>query len=147
MERQLSKFECLWQRFRGGCSNNKNGHSKIQYQNQGEITSLISSTIADPKITIETTSIEATNIVTPVISAPATPVTPTTSTTTDTATTNDYINKWVRNLSSIPLTEAQVSLLVHGPNFAVAPGTPHGEYITAIEQVCLKLEPHNAEEC
>ena len=26
------------------------------------------------------------------------------------------------------------------------PDTPHGEYITAIEQACLKLEPHNAEE-
>ena len=26
------------------------------------------------------------------------------------------------------------------------PDTPHGDYITAIEQACLKLEPHNAEE-
>ena len=26
------------------------------------------------------------------------------------------------------------------------PDTPYGEYITAIEQACLKLEPHNAEE-
>ena len=26
------------------------------------------------------------------------------------------------------------------------PDTPHGEYITAVEQACLKLEPHNAEE-
>ena len=26
------------------------------------------------------------------------------------------------------------------------PDTPHGDYITVIEQACLKLEPHNAEE-
>ena len=26
------------------------------------------------------------------------------------------------------------------------PRHPHGDYITAIEQACLKLEPHNAEE-
>ena len=31
-------------------------------------------------------------------------------------------------------------MLSHGPNFAVAPRTPHGDYITAIEQACLKLE-------
>ena len=46
-----------------------------------------------------------------------------------------------------PLTEAQVSLLVHGPNFAVAPRyPPYWEYITAVEQACLKLEPNSAEE-
>ena len=47
---------------------------------------------------------------------------------------------------STALREVQVSLLVHGPNFAVAPRHPHGEYITAIEQACMKLEAHNAEE-
>ena len=46
-----------------------------------------------------------------------------------------------------PLTEAQVSLLAHGSNFAITPRSlPHGEYITAVEQACLSLEPHNAEE-
>ena len=40
----------------------------------------------------------------------------------------------------------QVSLLVHGLNFAMLPDTPYGDYIIAIEQACLKLEPHNAEE-
>ena len=139
LERQLSKFEHLWQRFRGGHSNNKNGCSKIQYQNQGEMTSPTNSTTVDLGTTIETTSTEATNTVIPVI-------TTSTSTTTDMATTNDYINKWVRNLSSIPLTEAQVSLLAHGPNYAVAPRhPPMGKYITVIQQACMKLEPHNAE--
>ena len=33
-----------------------------------------------------------------------------------------------------------------GPISPLLPDTPHGEYITAIEQACLKLEPHNAEE-
>ena len=46
-----------------------------------------------------------------------------------------------------PLTEAQVSLLVHGPNFAVAPRhPPYGDYITMVEQTCLNLEPHSVEE-
>ena len=38
LDRQLSKFEQLWQKFRGGHSNNKNGHSKIQYRKQEELT-------------------------------------------------------------------------------------------------------------
>ena len=112
LERQLSKFEWLWQRLRGGCSNNKNGHSKIQYHNREEVTFPTNSTVADPEIQSEITSTEATNTVT------------STTTTITTATTNGYVNKWVRNLSGTPLTEAQVSLLVHGPNFAVAPRHP-----------------------
>ena len=110
LERQLSKFEQLWQRLRGGHSNNKNGHSKIQYQNWEEMTSPINSTVVYPEIAIETTSTEATNTVTSA-----------TSTTISTAaTTNGYVNKWVRNLSGTPLTEAKVSLLVHSPSFAFA---------------------------
>ena len=47
----------------------------------------------------------------------------------------------------VPLTEAQVSLLAHGTSFALAPrSSPYGEYITVVEQACLNLEPHNAEE-
>ena len=43
-------------------------------------------------------------------------------TTTDTdTTTKEYTKRWLRNLSSTPLTEAQVSLLLHDPNFTVAP--------------------------
>ena len=68
-------------------------------------------------------------------------------TTTTTATTSRCVNKWVRNLLSTPLTEAQISLLVRGPNSAVAPRhPPYGEYITMVDQACLKLEPHSAEE-
>ena len=43
---------------------------------------------------------------------------------TDT-TTKEYTNRWVRNLSEHTInTGAQVSLLSHGPNFAVAPRHP-----------------------
>ena len=43
-------------------------------------------------------------------------------------------------LSSKPLTQAQRSVLVKGPNFAVSPRHPPNlEYITAIESECTKL--------
>ena len=119
LDRQLSKFECLWQRFRGGCSNNNSGCSKIQYQNQGEITSLINNT-AEPDITVETTATETNYRTTTDANYTATTTVTSATSTADTATTNEYVNKWVRNLSGTPLTEAQVSLLVHGPNFNVA---------------------------
>ena len=66
------------------------------------------STVTDPQIKVKLTSTEATNTATSTI------------TSATTTTTNGYVNKWVRNLSGTPLTEAQVSLLVHGPNSAVA---------------------------
>ena len=77
-----------------------NGHSNTRYIEQGE--TLPADTITSTEETPERT---------------------TTTTTTDT-TTKEYINRWVRNLSSTPFTEVQVSLLVHGPNFAVAPRHP-----------------------
>ena len=53
------------------------------------------------------------------------------------------MQRWVKNLSGVPLTKAQASLLTHGPNFAVTPRhPPYGDYIAAIEQACLNLEPH-----
>ena len=57
------------------------------------------------------------------------------------------IQKWVKNLSGVLFTKAQTLLLTHGPNSAVEPRhPPYGDYIAAIEQACMKLEPHNAEE-
>ena len=48
----------------------------------------------------------------------------------------DKTKKWVINLSSIPLTKEQESLLAHGPNFAITPKKPPvGDYITNIEKV------------
>ena len=58
--------------------------------------------------------------------------------------TND---KWVINLSKIPLTKPQQSVLAKGPNFAIAPNKPlNVDYTTAIESVCHKLTHQDAEE-
>ena len=55
--------------------------------------------------------------------------------------------KWVINLSSKPLTQAQRSVLAKGPNFVVTPRHPPNlEYITAIETACTKLSQQDAEE-
>ena len=43
---------------------------------------------------------------------------------TSTDNIKEYTKRWVKNLSSTPLTEAQFSLLAHGPNFAIAPRHP-----------------------
>ena len=64
----------------------------------------------------------------------------------NTCTTNNN-NKWVINISSRPLTQAQGILLAHGPNYVVVPKSPPiTEYIAAIEQACRKLQPSEAEE-
>ena len=60
---------------------------------------------------------------------------------------HDTNNKWVVNLSSVPLTQEQISLSEHGPNFAVtAQRPPYGEYIKAIETACQSLDPNSVEE-
>ena len=61
----------------------------------------------------------------------------------------DQVSKtkcWVVNLLSKPLSTVQETVLVHGPNFAVTPKTPHQEYITAVEVACQSLKPTEAEE-
>ena len=58
---------------------------------------------------------------------------------------NKYINKekdhdckWVHNLSSTPLTDAQKKILSRGPNFAILPKNPPvGKYIASIENAVL----------
>ena len=56
-------------------------------------------------------------------------------------------SKWVKNLSDKPLTQAQRSLLAHGPNYAIIPRVPpKEEYIAAIEQACHKLEEGKVDE-
>ena len=64
-------------------------------------------------------------------------------------TAEDQINTktWVKNLSTTPLTQAQIKALSHGPNFALVPKEPPiGEYIVAIENACTKLHQGKAEE-
>ena len=59
----------------------------------------------------------------------------------------DINKKWVINLSSIPLTKEQESLLSHGPNDAISPRIPPlGEYIMNIEKACQSLDTNTAEE-
>ena len=59
----------------------------------------------------------------------------------------DHGRKWVHNLSSTPLTDAQKKILSRGPNFAILPKNPPvGEYIASIENACTKLIPGKAEE-
>ena len=62
-------------------------------------------------------------------------------------TDTDGSKKWVINLSSIPLTKEQDSLLAHGPNFAITPKRPPlGEYISNIEKACQSLDTNTTEE-
>ena len=66
---------------------------------------------------------------------------------TDHGQPTDNAKKWVRNLSSIPLTKEQENLLSHGPNFAISPKKPLlGDYIVNIEKVCQSLDTNMAEE-
>ena len=116
LKRQLSNFDRLWQRYRG-----------IQPQEHAE-NGRSNARFHKQRETTQSNP-ETTN-----------------QTITDT-TTKEFTRRWVKNLLNTPLTEAQFSLLAHGPNFMIAPRhPPYGEYITAVEQACLKLEPHNAEE-
>ena len=56
-------------------------------------------------------------------------------------------NRWVINMSKIPLMEAQENLLAHGPNFAITPRSPPiGEYVAAVQQICQKMAHGEAEE-
>ena len=68
--------------------------------------------------------------------------TETTTQTTTNVTVDSIRDKWVVNLSSIPLIKAQEMLLARGPNFVVEPKCPpKEEYIVTVEEACLKLPP------
>ena len=55
--------------------------------------------------------------------------------------------KWVINISNIPLTTDQEKLLAHGPNYAVVPRElPIAQYVAAVENACTKLKEGKAEE-
>ena len=56
-------------------------------------------------------------------------------------------NKWVRNYSKTPLTEAQQWLLSHGPNFFITSKDPPTlEYVVATEKACNQLMQGKVEE-
>ena len=59
--------------------------------------------------------------------------------------TQNTTNKWVINISSTPLTEAQEELLAHGPNYAVVPRNPPiTESVAVVEQAHQKLKEGEA---
>ena len=60
---------------------------------------------------------------------------------------NNQVNKWVVNLSSVPLTPAQEYLLAKGPNFALAAhNLPNVKFISPIQLVCQKLSDQDVQE-
>ena len=123
LERHLIKFERLCQKTKGGHSKQPSGgHSyHTDYRTQSNALNIL------PAVTSNS-------------------VATTTTTTIDTA---DAIDKgqWVINLSTTPLLQAQASMLVHGPGYAVTPKhPPYGDYIAAIEKACSTMEPNSAKE-
>ena len=101
LERQTKKFNSLWQRNTGGCSNYQNG--SIDWEEDTRETPLNNGNLIDKATNIETTQA-------------------TTTTTTTRATTNN--NKWVHNLSKTPLSKDQEEVLARGPNYAVVTREP-----------------------
>ena len=55
------------------------------------------------------------------------------------------LDKWVKNLSGVPLSDAPVSLLANGPSFAISLRHLHGEYISALKLASQNLEPRGTE--
>ena len=106
--RQLKKFNQLCHKTKGGCSNTKSGHSN----NLKDTCKMAPPTAVTPSTIIETSQ---------VTTATTTPPVPTTTTEAATPRTEaEQLEKWVKNLSGVPLTRAQMSLLAYGPNFATA---------------------------
>ena len=61
--------------------------------------------------------------------------------------TGEMRTKWVINISSKPLTAVQESLLTHGTNYSVVlRSLSLVECVTAVEKVCQKLTPGEADE-
>ena len=66
----------------------------------------------------------------------------TTSTSQGASPPHNIMAKWIVNLSSSPIMEVHELLWARGPNFSMMPRyTPKGEYIVAVEEVCLQHSP------
>ena len=139
LERQKAKLDQLMSKEepvnRGGCSNpNPNmqrymyhSGNRCMYQSSTDNSSRTSSTTPETSTTSEDPNNSGA-----------------TSTTTTAVKSN---SKWVINMSKKPLTEPQVKLLAHGPNYAVTPSNPPiGEYIAAVEKSCQSLTQGEANE-
>ena len=112
---------------KGGCSNQNMQRYMYHSGNRYRYSSRTSSTTPDTGTTSED---------------------PNNSRSTPTTTTVVKSNsKWVINMSKKPLTDPQVKLLAHGPNYVVTPRNPPiGEYITVVEKTCQNLTQGEADE-
>ena len=120
LERQTKKFNQLWQRNTGGCSNYQHGREGYWEEDTRETRSYNTET--------NQTNTERARI-------------------PGTIKESSMTRKWVHNLSKMPLTEDQQNVLARGPNFAiVAKEPPVGEYISQIERMCQQLKQGKAEE-
>ena len=78
--------------------------------------------------------------------AATTPLVATLTSEATTKTTTAHLEKWVRNFWEFPLPKPKYHCWPMDQILLQLPDIPHGDYITAVEQACLNLEPHNAEE-
>ena len=121
-KRQIKKFNRLWQRNTGGCSN-------LQHGGRGEGSPENNSKQDQEKkrksYTENNTSVND----------------------TQQQQQQQQVKKWVYNLSNTPLTDVQENVLAHGPNFAVVTNDPPiGKYIAQIERMCQKMKQGEVEE-
>ena len=134
LERQKAKLDWLISReehiYRGGHSNMQRYmyHSGNRYMYQSGTDNLSRTSSITPEN--GTTSEDPNSRATP-----------------NTITAEESNSRWVINMSKKPLTEPQVKLLAHGPNYVVTPSSPPiGEYIAAVEKTCQSLTQGEADE-
>ena len=119
LERQIKKYNLLWQRNKGGCSNFQHGGKAQEESNKENGEERPLRTNSNP---IERTQDSSAS------------------------KEKEGYRKWVYNLSKTPLTEDQEKVLARGPNFAVTTKPPVSEYISQIEKACQQLDQGKAEE-
>ena len=119
LERQIKKYNLLWQRNTGGRSNFQHGSKVLEESNKENGEERPIGTNSNP---IEKTQDSSSS------------------------KEKEGYRKWVYNLSKTPLTEDQEKVLARGPNFAVIAKPPVSEYISQIEKACQQLNQGKAEE-
>ena len=142
LQRQVSKYNRLCHKNLGECSNSRHG-------NHDENCHLNTNTCrytASANITVSADRGDNNNITNSLSNTRNLNTSNSNSNISNTSNINNN-NKWVRNYSKHPLTEAQHRLLSHGPNFVITPREPPIlEYIVATEKVCNQLTQGKVEE-
>ena len=119
LERQIKKYNLLWQRNTGGHSNFQHGGKAQEESNKENGEERPLRTNLNP---IERTQDSSAS------------------------KEKEGYRRWVYNLSKTPLTEDQEKVLARGPNFAVIAKPPVSEYISQIEKACQQLNQGKVEE-